>query len=137
MNHLESAEDVQETFKRIAANLTGGGVLVFDVNTPYKHSEILAGNTFVIEDEDVFCVWQNEYDETDASTDICLDFFVCDGDGKYSRYSEEFTERAYETEELEKMLETAGFRVDGIYDEQEKRAPSSDAQRVVFVAVKN
>ena len=59
---------------------------MFDVNTPYKHREILADNTFVYDLGDLFCVWQNT---TDASlqTEIALDFFLRSG-ACYTRESE-------------------------------------------------
>ena len=36
-----------------------GGVLLFDMNTPYKHREVLGNNTFTFEGEDAGCVWTN------------------------------------------------------------------------------
>lgn len=49
-------------------------MFIFDVNTIYKHREILADNSFVYEYPDVFCVWQNSLDEETDTVDIMLDF---------------------------------------------------------------
>ena len=75
LNHITDAAALEAAFARVALFTAPGGVFVFDVNTPYKHREILADNTFVYDLGDLFCVWQNT---TDASlqTEIALDFFL-------------------------------------------------------------
>ena len=55
-----------------ASFMEKGGVLLFDMNTPYKHRHILAGQTFDIEAEDADCHWSNRYDETAQRVDITI-----------------------------------------------------------------
>ena len=136
INHLTELEDVQETFDKVSLFMNKKGVFIFDVNTPYKHSEILGNNTFVYDNENVFCVWQNEYFDDDKSVDIYLDFFVPDN-GVYRRKSECFSERAYTDSELTKMLKKSGFTVKSRFAEMTEKKPSRDTQRVVYVAIKN
>ena len=78
LNHITDAAALEAAFARVALFTAPGGVFVFDVNTPYKHREILANNTFVYDLGDLFCVWQNT---TNASlvTEITLDFFLQSG----------------------------------------------------------
>ncbi len=38
-----------------------GGVFLFDMNTPYKHRNVLGDNAFTFEEEDAACVWRNHY----------------------------------------------------------------------------
>ena len=134
LNHLTRPEDVRETIRRIALFTEPGGVFVFDVNTPYKHREILANNTFVRESEDVFCVGQNELLDGDT-VQITLDFFERDGD-VYIRSREQFCERAYEIVWLQSVLEEYGFTVEAIFGEGTQELPRPDAQRVVIAAKK-
>ena len=47
-------------FERVNTFLFPGGIFVFDVNTPYKHAQVLKDQTFVYETDSVYCVWQNE-----------------------------------------------------------------------------
>ena len=54
INHLTEPEDVRETFRRLGTFIRPGGMFIFDVNTIYKHREILADNSFVYEYPDVF-----------------------------------------------------------------------------------
>ena len=44
INHLTEPEDVRETFRRLGTFIRPGGMFIFDVNTIYKHREILADN---------------------------------------------------------------------------------------------
>jgi ubiquinone/menaquinone biosynthesis C-methylase UbiE len=135
INHLIREEDVRETFRRVSLFLEPGGVFIFDVNTVYKHKHILADNVFVYDTDEVYCVWQNRLREKTDTVEITLDFFTPEN-GVYRRSSESFCERAYETDKIARWLSDAGFSVAGIYGEMTMSEPQKDAQRVVFVAVK-
>ncbi len=134
LNHLTRPEDVRETIRRVSLFTEPGGVFLFDVNTPFKHREILAENTFVRETEDVFCVWQNEQVGADT-VQITLDFFERDED-VYFRSREQFRERAYDPAWLQSVLQDCGFSVAGIFNEDTTEPPPDDAQRIIFAAIK-
>ena len=135
INHLDSAEDVKETFEKVSLFMNKGGAFAFDVNTIYKHKNILSDNAFVFEPEGVFCAWQNSYDPDDNSVEISLDFFE-EEDGVYYRSSESFTEKAYELDEIKSWLEEKGFEVVGIYDDMTTENVKPDSERAVFLARK-
>lgn len=135
VNHITSVKELQKSFNRISLFLEKDRLFIFDVNTPYKHEAVLGDNTFVLEDEDVFCVWQNFYNKRSKTTDIFLDFFEKKGD-KYLRNHDEFCERAYTFEQLTEMLEKSGFKVEKIYAEDSFVKPAKTTQRAVFVARK-
>ncbi|MBQ9482862.1 MAG: methyltransferase domain-containing protein [Ruminiclostridium sp.] len=132
INHLESLDDVQAVFDRVALFMNAGGVFVFDVNTPYKHSKVLADNTYVYETDDVFCVWENEY-EGGGVTAIQLDFFERDGD-VYRRSSDFFTETAWQRRTIEKLLKKAGFELCACYEYPTENAPTEKCEKLTFVA---
>lgn len=135
INHLTDARDVRETFSRVYRFLNPGGYFIFDVNTVYKHREILADNTFVYDAETVYCVWQNTLLDSNA-VQIDLDFFEQGQNGVYTRTSECFCERAYSREELEHMLVQTGFVLAGCYGDMTKEEPKEKEQRMVFVVKK-
>lgn len=139
INHLTDEKDVREAFRRVALFMNDGGVFVFDVNTPYKHKEVLGNNTFVYDMEDVFCVWQNTFNEEDCSTDVSLDIFEKDEDDEdtYIRTTEDFSERGYALDDISKWLGEVRFEVLGIYDEMTKSPVSETTQRAVFVCKKH
>ena len=133
LNHLTDKNDVQAAFNGVSRHMNPGGMFIFDVNTVYKHREVLADNVFVLENERVFCVWQN-FTEDDL-TEISLDFFE-EQDGVYYRSSEDFSERAYSDGELREMLKNAGFETLGCFGDLTFDPPRPDEQRVIYIARK-
>lgn len=135
INHLDSAEDVRKTFEKVSLFMNSGGAFAFDVNTIHKHKNVLADNAFVFEPDGLFCVWQNNYNSSDNSVEISLDFFE-EEDGVYYRTGESFSERAYELDEIKKWLEDSGFEVVGIFDDLTTDEVRADSEKAVFLARK-
>ncbi len=136
INHLECADDVRKTFEKVSLFSNKGALFMFDVNTPYKHENILADNTFVYDTDNVYCVWQNEY-TGDGVTEIYLDFFAVDKEsGLYERYSDDFSERAYSRECIEKMLIESGFEVCACYEYLTENEPDEASEKLTFIARK-
>ena len=136
LNHLESVGLLRQAIEKVALFCERGGLFIFDVNTPYKHENILGNNTFVYDLPEVYCVWQNSFREEDCSVDIMLDFFAPQSDGSYLRTGEDFTEIAYPTELLDKLLCEAGFTVEAHYDFDSLSPPREDSEKLIFVAKK-
>ncbi len=135
INHMTRPEDVQKTFERVSLFMNPDGLFIFDVNTEYKHRQVLSDNVFVYDKDDVYCVWQNTPLEENL-TEITLDFFIPEG-RSYYRLSECFTERAYPEETLRKFLRDAGFEVLDVLGDMSFDAPSECEQRIIFVAKKH
>lgn len=133
INHLTKPENVKKTFAGVAKYLEKDGLFVFDVNTIYKHQEVLAENCFVYDTDDVFCSWQNRQLENNT-VEITLDFFIPEENGSYIRSTECFAERAYSDEDLTMWLEQVGLKVKAIYGDMTFDEPKSDCQRKIFVA---
>ena len=137
INHVTDEKDVREIFRRVSLFMEDKGIFIFDVNTPYKHREILGDNTFVYDMDEVYCVWQNSTDDTLLTT-VSLDIFEYDEESdSYIRYAEEFCERGYDLELLKHFAEKFRFEVIGIYDELTKSPLKEDSQRAVFVLKKH
>lgn len=136
INHITNPSDVQKTFDRVSLFMNPGGYFLFDVNTQYKHQNILADSTFVYDTDEVFCVWQNEPVDEDAVS-ITLDFFREESASLYSRSTESFCERAYSHKDICAMLENAGFSVEGYFGDLSFLPPEETEQRVIYAAKKN
>lgn len=132
INHLTDINDVEKTFDRVGLFMDNDGIFMFDVNTIYKHQNVLADNTFVFENEKVFCVWQNSLEKNDV-VKISLDFFE-EENGVYYRSSESFCERAYSDAKIKEMLKNAGFETEAVYRDLSFDEPSETEQRVIYVA---
>ena len=109
------------------------GLFIFDMNTVYKHKEVLADNAFVYDTDEAFVVWQNEYNDMDQSVLISLDFFVPDEEDNHRRYSESFKEYAYETEKVIRAIDECGLELLAMYDDLSDEAPKDDTQRILYV----
>lgn len=137
INHIDTLDKVQKVFEKVSLFMNMGGVFVFDMNTPYKHEKILGNNTFIYDMDEVYCVWQNSYDEETATTSIDLDFFIKNEDDEcYERYSESFCEYAYEPEDILQILERCGFETLNTYDDYSDNPVKTDTQRITIVAKK-
>lgn len=134
LNHLCRTADVAQVFRRTRLFVEPGGLLVFDVNTPYKHREVLADRSFVAEEEDVLCVWRNRYLPRSGEVEILLDFFVEQEDGRYERYWDTVRERAYSERTLRRLLAQTGWETLAVYEDMTIEPPTADCQRMIFVA---
>ena len=132
INHITNKNELKKALKNIALFLEKDRLFIFDVNTPYKHKKVLGNNTFVIEQDDIFCTWQN-YLGANNTVDIYLDFFV-NQNGSYTRYRDNFSERAYTDEELKIMLKNAGFEVLDVLGDLSFNAPGKNSQRNIYIA---
>ncbi len=135
INHITNSKNLQKAFDKVSLFLEKDCLFIFDVNTVYKHKQILADNTFVFEEDNVYCVWQNSFNEDTLTTDISLDFFV-EENGVYNRFCEDFSERAYTDRELCVMLQNSGFEIINIFDDLTENPPTPNCERKIFVVKK-
>ncbi len=133
LNHLSGLNSVKQAFKAVKENLAPNGIFIFDMNTPYKHKNILADNCFVFDSPKAYLGWQNDFNERDCSVDITLDFFVPVGNS-YKRYTEEFKEIAYEQRVIKDALKECGFELVSCFDDISDNAPTEITERILYVA---
>lgn len=135
LNHITDYKNFCKAIEKVSLFLEKDCLFIFDLNTEYKHKEILGDNVFVIENGDVYCVWANEYKPKALSVDISLDFFVKDGES-YFRESEQFSEKAYTNEQVKTACENAGLEILEIFDDYTLKPLNDKSQRAVVVARK-
>ena len=134
LDYILDPADCQQAIHRIYKALNPGGCFIFDVNTPEK-LRAMDGQTFLDEDEDVYCVWRGEFDE---ETNICtywMDLFQRTG-SQWQRSYEEHKEYAYSIQQLKNYLKTAGFTSIQVFADQKLCDPRPGEQRVYFKARK-
>ncbi len=142
LNHLPSLADVEQVFRRVSLFAQPGGVFLFDMNTLYKHREILGDRVFLYDLEDVFCAWENRLQADRATVEMQLTFFSREGE-QYVRSDESIRETAYPVTEIEAALQRAGLTVLGEFDADkgldtpETLFPVSETtERILFAAGK-
>lgn len=132
VNYVTDPQVLREAFRRVQTFLMPGGLFVFDINTRSK-LERIDGQSFVREDEDVFCVWQTQIDEDD----LChydFDIFELNEEGAWNRYQEHHAERIYSVAFLKQLLEETGFVSIEVRGELSDEAPAQDEERIFFIA---
>ena len=135
LNHLQSPEDVKQTFSRVNLFSEPGALFLFDVNSAYKHRQVLRDNCFVYEPDGAYIVWQNALDDTAPHYPVTvrLDFFEQLSGNKYRRFTEEFTERVWDDALLRGLLAETGFTVLEVLDGDTFSAPDDTSQRLLYV----
>lgn len=109
--------------------------MIFDMNTLYKHEQILSEQVFIYDTQSVYCVWQNHFTKNSGKVNIDLTFFEKQGK-HYIRSDESFTETAYETAVVKNLLQEAGFGKIEVFEAFHFTEEKKDSQRVIFAAKK-
>lgn len=136
-NHIDSIEKIEKAISLVSLFMDMNGIFIFDMNTPYKHKEILGNNTFVYDMDEVYCVWQNSYDENAERTDIDLDFFIKNEDDEcFERYSESFSEYEYDINEIISIIKKCGFTLLATTDDYSDNPVSDTTERITFICKK-
>lgn len=135
INYLTKPAAVQRTFRRVYQALKPGGLFLFDAKTPAA-LESAGGQTYLDENEEVFCVWRGEYYPKRRICAYGIDLFRQREDGAWDRGWEYHEEYAYTPGELEEWLGNAGFRDVRRFGDLKKKAPRGDEYRIFFAARK-
>lgn len=136
VNYLASVNEATQFFQAAYRALKPKGLLLFDVSSHYKLSQVLACNTFAEDEEGIAYIWKNCYDPQSRLLEMRLTFFQEAG-GRYERFCERHIQRAHTIEELEQALHAAGFSDVRTFSAFTMEAPGADAERIQFVAQKN
>ena len=135
VNYLTSTADFRRFLSAAKGVLRPGGLLLFDMSSRYKLSEVL-GNRFMGEDrEDLVYLWQNTYDEQNHLLEMRLNFFIQNG-SLYERFTEQHLQRAHSEREAVNALQAEGFAHIAVYGDFTHQPPEKKAQRLQFLAVK-
>ena len=111
-----------------------GGLLLFDMNTPYKHRQVLGDNCFDLQEEDAACLWRNRLEDGGRRVRITLD--ITDKENGET-FHEEFCEYTYTLEEVRAALERHGFTLESVCDGESFGPLTATSERYFFCAVKN
>ena len=132
-NHIGPAPRFEQAVARAAFFMEKGGVFVFDLNTPYKHREVLANNEFVLEGPDAVCRWRNACSPEGDRVDISISIDYLDTG---ETFREEFSEYTYEADYVKEVLGQHGFALADLRDGETFGPLRPDSQRYIFTAVK-
>ncbi len=134
LNYVTDPEELKRIFCRVFVALNSGGIFIFDLNTEEKFRN-LDGQIFLDEDEDVYCVWRADYEESSRMMTYGMDLFQREGKN-WKRSWECHEERAYLPEEISDFLEKAAFQKIRIYGNGVFCPPEAGEHRIWICAEK-
>ena len=134
INHLIGANDLDKTLSLVHNYLIPDGLFIFDVNGKGKFERIYANETYAMESEDAFCVWQNCYNQKTKLCDFYITLFKEGSDGRYERYDEEQRERMYTLRSLKNLLSKNSFEFIGAYSDFDFSVADDESERIYIVA---
>ena len=133
MNYILEKEDLVQVFKLVNNYLDPSGIFIFDMNTEYKYTHLLADGTFAENREESSFIWENFYDEEERINEYDLTLFIRDEDGRYSKYEETHYQKAFEISEVLKAVKEAGMELVAVYDAFTREPVKETSDRVYFV----
>lgn len=140
VNCLTAKGDLERCFSTVHNYLDPDGLFIFDVNSEYKFENVFSDNAYILEDDGIFCGWQNEYDRKRKICRFYLTIFEKlekaeqNGECRYSRSDEEQTERCYSEKQLIASLKNTGFEPLGIYGGPRMEEKKENSERLYIVA---
>jgi hypothetical protein len=134
INYITDSEDLLTVFKLVNNYLDPKGLFIFDINTIHKFRDVLADNCFCETTDTSAYTWENYYDEDEKINEFYTNFFVENEDGLYERFEEYHYEKGYSIDEIAQLLEKAGLKLLGVFDELTLTPPTEDSSRIYFVA---
>lgn len=136
VNHLTSCKDLGSCFSLVRNYLNIEGLFLFDINGRGKFERVYADKSYVIEDDQSFCIWQNYYNSKNKTCDFYITMFEENKDGSYSRYDEHQRERMYTLKTIKRMLVECGLSFVGAYSDYNFTEATDDNDRIYIVAKK-
>ena len=139
LNYLIEDGELERVFSLVHNYSDPDALFMFDMNSKYKFENVYADNSYILEDEtedgrQIFCGWQNFYDNESQVCSFYLSVFEEQKSGAYTRADEEQFERCYELDEVKASLERCGFELVGVFSDFELSNVENDSERWYFVA---
>ena len=135
VNYLD-AQRAPLFFRRAFECLRPGGVLLFDVSTPFKLRTLLGSRTLTRREDDFCYIWENRWDGGAGRVRLHVTAFVRNAAGTYDRVEERQTQYAHNRVALKKQLSQCGFTDIAFYGRMRLSPARSDDDRWHVIASK-
>lgn len=138
VNYLLTASRLDKCFSLVHNYLVPDGLFVFDISSKAKFKRMYKGD-IIIETDNIYCGWQNDYNEKTGIAEFYLSYFTPQGDaddGIYIRRDEYQRQRAWSVRSIRQALARGGFELLAVTDSY-SCAPlcgETENDRIYFVA---
>lgn len=134
MNYITDEEDLRTVFRLVNNYLDPKGIFVFDLNTCYKYRELLGETTISENREEGSFIWDNYFDEESGINEYDLTLFIREEGDLYRKYEETHYQKAYELENIKRLLREAGMEFVAAYDAFTREPVKKDSERIYVIA---
>lgn len=134
INYILEDDELKKVFALANNYLDPGGLLVFDINSPFKYYELLGENTFAETREEGSFIWENYFDEEEQINEYDLTLYIKEEDGRFQRFQETHYQRCYELEQIKKLLAEAGMEFVAAYDAYTKNSVTDESEKILVIA---
>ena len=131
VNYMKKPE---KFFVRAYNALADDGVLLFDISSKYKLTEIIGNNVFTDSTDNVTYIWSNSLSKKQNKVEMFLTFFVKNKDGSFDKEEENQIQYIYEVDDLVEKLRAAGFGKVEYFGFEGKNV--AQEERICFAAYK-
>lgn len=131
LNNILDPADLQNAFHRVAAHLEPGGSFIFDLNTAYAFREQMFDQQYLRSNAKLRYKWKGDWDESKREITVNMKFWY-----ENREFTEIHRQHAYELEEVEEMLETAGFGEIRVFHSYTLNKPRLKSDRLHYSAIK-
>ncbi len=135
LNYMLVSEDLQAVFRGVYRVLAPGGLLVFDMNTPWALATFWDDSTYVTDTQDLTVILESRFDAYRQRTTVKVTCFERQGD-LYRKAIEEHTEQGYPREHIATLLTDVGFQIEGMYHCFTFEPPTASCPRILWAARK-
>ncbi|HLS53365.1 MAG TPA: class I SAM-dependent methyltransferase [Tissierellaceae bacterium] len=136
INYILCENQLLNTFKNVYKHLETDGIFIFDINSEYKLQEIIGENIFVEDRENIFYIWDNDFEQDRKIHNFYLTFFYGADGINFRRTDEYHRQRSYKEEEVKDLLTSAGFNHVYSYEAFSFKPVAANSERINFVALK-
>jgi len=133
LNYITDESRLALAIQRTGEHVVPGGYFIFDVNTEYALAHGFFNQTNL--GSYPRYVWTSHYDKASRICTVTMVFEVMEN-GQPRQFTEIHKQKAYKLDELDAMLEVAGFETINRFHAYKFKQPTRRSDRVFFVARK-
>lgn len=133
INYITCKNDLTRLFKLTRNYLNYDGLFIFDINTEYKFKNILSGNNFIYNNDDLFCAWESEFDSKSGYCYHDLTYFEKQKDGSYLKENSTQIQRYYSPDYIESVARKFDFKIIKCSDNYTNKAISDKTERITYI----
>ncbi len=134
INHITSRDGLFRCFSLVHNYLIPDGLFLFDINGKHKFENTYAKETYVMEQGNKLCIWQNDYNPKNGICDFYITLMNEGADGRYDRYDDVQREKMYTLAYIKRVLKKTGFEFIGAYSDFDFRPADDNSDRLYIAA---